>query len=119
MRLTALLQTVAAVIAITAACSVGAQVGPASAATSVAMPASSANAVRASNKKLRRAVLHALAKAHGLDGKQVIAARVSGGEVTLTGWVSSAEQVTTAGEVVQAVPGVIAVTNKIGVSIPR
>ncbi|MDE1179334.1 BON domain-containing protein [Paraburkholderia sp.] len=74
---------------------------------------------KAADKKLRRAVLHALAKSPDLDAQQVISARVSAGAVTLTGWVSSAGQIGKAGEIAASVPGVKAVNNKLGVTIPR
>ncbi|WP_167530956.1 BON domain-containing protein [Paraburkholderia agricolaris] len=83
------------------------------------MTASSAKTIKAYNRKLRRDVLQALAKSHQLDSQQTISVRVSGGAVTLTGWVSSADQVDKAGAIAQSVPGVKSVNNKIGVSIPR
>jgi hypothetical protein len=63
MRMKAVLQTVGGSIALAVALNVCAQPGVASAPTSGALASSSAKEVKAANKKLRRDVLRALAKA--------------------------------------------------------
>jgi hyperosmotically inducible protein len=119
MKTTDLFRALCGGVVIMVACHAAAQPNAASASVSATTTASSTQAIKTYNRKLRRDVLHALAKSRELDAQQTISARVSGGAVTLTGWVSSADQIDKAGAIAQAVPGVKSVNNRIGVSIPR
>ncbi|MFL9947208.1 BON domain-containing protein [Paraburkholderia agricolaris] len=108
----AVLQTVGGSIALVVALNVCAQPGTASVPASSAVASSNAKAVKAANKKLRRDVLRALAKTPGLSNER-ISVRVSGSAVALSGSVPAADQIQKAGDVVQQVPGVTAVNNKL------
>jgi hyperosmotically inducible protein len=112
MRMKAVLQTVGGSIALVVALNVCAQPGTASVPASSAVASSNAKAVKAANKKLRRDVLRALAKTPGLSNER-ISVRVSGSAVALSGSVPAADQIQKAGDVVQQVPGVTAVNNKL------
>lgn len=119
MKTTDVFKTLCCVAAATLACHAFAQPNASSASVSTATSDPGARTVKANNRKLRRDVLHALAKSHQLDAQQAISVRASNGAVTLTGWVSSADQVDKAGAIAQGVAGVKSVNNKIGVTIPR
>ena len=73
-------------------------------------PAQSEKSTRTANRKLAKAVSHALARTKGLDTPN-ITVRARGGAVTLEGAVPDAAQIDEAAQVAKGVSGVTSVKN--------
>jgi hyperosmotically inducible protein len=117
MKLANVLKMTCTVLAVAFACQAYAQASGSGAADSTASPAPSAKkTVRTANHRLALAVRHALSRTKGLDVARVVVLARSG-KISLTGSVSSQDQVDKAADVAKNVPGVISVNNQLTAGI--